>query len=68
MQEMAEEYRRELVEAAAEAYEELMDKYLEECELTEAEIKHGLRTRTLYNEIVIATCGSALKNKGVQAV
>ncbi|WP_394249300.1 elongation factor G [Vibrio profundi] len=68
MQEMAEEYRTELVEAAAEASEELMDKYLEEGELTEAEIKLGLRTRTLNNEIVLATCGSAFKNKGVQAV
>jgi len=47
MQEMAEEYRTELVEAAAEANEELMDKYLEEGELTEAEIKQGLRIRTL---------------------
>ncbi|MGC9462000.1 elongation factor G [Vibrio genomosp. F10] len=68
MQEMAEEYRTEMVEAAAEASEELMDKYLEEGELTEAEIKQGLRTRTLNNEIVLATCGSAFKNKGVQAV
>ena len=68
MQEMAEEYRTELVEAAAEANEELMDKYLEEGELTEAEIKQGLRIRTLNNEIVLATCGSAFKNKGVQAV
>ncbi|WGW00027.1 elongation factor G [Vibrio sp. YMD68] len=68
MQEMAEEYRTEMVEAAAEASEELMDKYLEEGELTEAEIKQGLRTRTLSNEIVLATCGSAFKNKGVQAV
>ncbi|MEZ9652082.1 elongation factor G [Vibrio lentus] len=68
MQEMAEEYRTELVEAAAEANEKLMDKYLEEGELTEAEIKQGLRSRTLNNEIVLATCGSAFKNKGVQAV
>ncbi|MEO9493989.1 MAG: elongation factor G [Vibrio splendidus] len=68
MQEMAEEYRTELVEAAAEANEDLMDKYLEEGELTEAEIKQGLRIRTLNNEIVLATCGSAFKNKGVQAV
>ncbi|MGF1753308.1 elongation factor G [Vibrio makurazakiensis] len=68
MQEMAEEYRTELVEAAAEASEELMDKYLEEGELSEAEIKQGLRIRTLNNEIVLATCGSAFKNKGVQAV
>ena len=68
MQELAEEWRNNLVEAAAEATEELMDKYLEEGELTEAEIKQALRTRTLNNEIVLATCGSAFKNKGVQAV
>ncbi|CAH0534536.1 Elongation factor G [Vibrio stylophorae] len=64
----AEEWRTNLVEAAAEASEELMDKYLEEGELSEAEIKQGLRQRTLNNEIVLATCGSAFKNKGVQAV
>ncbi|BBL90111.1 elongation factor G 1 [Vibrio rotiferianus] len=68
MQELAEEWRNNLVEAAAEATEELMDKYLEEGELTEAEIKQALRARTLNNEIVLATCGSAFKNKGVQAV
>ncbi|USD65531.1 elongation factor G [Vibrio sp. SCSIO 43136] len=68
MQEEAEEWRNNLVEAAAEASEELMDKYLEEGELSEAEIKQALRTRTLNNEIVLATCGSAFKNKGVQAV
>ena len=68
MQELAEEWRQNLVESAAEASEELMDKYLEEGELSEAEIKAGLRQRTLSNEIVLATCGSAFKNKGVQAV
>ncbi|MEF1171855.1 elongation factor G [Vibrio sinaloensis] len=68
MMELAEEWRNNLVESAAEATEELMDKYLEEGELTEAEIKQALRTRTLNNEIVLATCGSAFKNKGVQAV
>jgi len=68
MQELAEEWRQNLVEAAAEASEELMDKYLEGEELSEAEIKEALRTRTLNNEIVLATCGSAFKNKGVQAV
>ncbi|OZT86443.1 elongation factor G [Vibrio sp. 03_296] len=68
MIELAEEWRNNLVEAAAEANEELMDKYLEEGELTEAEIKQALRARTLNNEIVLATCGSAFKNKGVQAV
>lgn len=68
LQDMAEEYRLEMVEAAAEANEELMDKYLEEGDLSEEEIKQGLRIRTLNNEIVVATCGSAFKNKGVQAV
>jgi elongation factor G len=66
--ERAEALHEELVEAAAEANDELMDKYLEEGELTETEIKFGLRKRTLNNEIVLATCGSAFKNKGVQAV
>lgn len=64
----AEMYREQLVEAAAEATEELMDKYLEEGELSEAEIKSALRKRTLANEIVPMVCGSAFKNKGVQAV
>jgi elongation factor G len=64
----ATELRTELVVAAAEASEALMDKYLEGEVLSEAEIKAGLRTRTLNNEIVLATCGSAFKNKGVQAV
>ena len=57
-----------LVEAAAEATDELMDKYLEEEALTEAEIKQGLRIRTLANEIVPVLGGSAFKNKGVQAM
>lgn len=61
-------YREILVEAAAEANEELMDKYLEEGELTLEEIKKGLRQRTIANEIVLACCGSAFKNKGVQAM
>lgn len=64
----AEQYRTDLVEAAAEASEELMDKYLEGDELSEDEIRQGLRKRTLNNEIVLAMCGSAFKNKGVQAV
>ncbi|GAB5382797.1 MAG: elongation factor G [Aliiglaciecola sp.] len=64
----ATEMRMEMVEAAAEASDELMDKYLEGEELSEEEIKTGLRIRTLNNEIVVATCGSAFKNKGVQAV
>ncbi|MDD9174841.1 MULTISPECIES: elongation factor G [Aliivibrio] len=68
MLELADEWRQNLVEAAAEASEELMDKYLEGEELSEQEIKEALRTRTLNNEIVLATCGSAFKNKGVQAV
>ena len=66
--EEAEMYREQLVEAAAEATEELMDKYLEEGELSEVEIKSALRKRTLANEIVPIACGSAFKNKGVQAV
>ena len=64
----AEHYRTEMVEAAAEANEELMEKYLENGELSEDEIHEGLRIRTLNSEIVLATCGSAFKNKGVQAV
>ncbi|WP_444999883.1 elongation factor G [Halomonas mongoliensis] len=68
LQETAAEYREQMVEAAAEASEELMDKYLEGGELTKEEIKAGLRRRTLDNEIVLVTCGSAFKNKGVQAV
>lgn len=68
LQARAEEYREQMVEAAAEASEELMDKYLEEGELTKEEIKVGLRRRTLDSEIVPVTCGSAFKNKGVQAV
>ena len=60
--------REEMVEAAAEANEELMDKYLEEGELTETEIKAGLRQRTIAREIVPCLCGTAFKNKGVQAM
>ena len=60
--------REELVEAAAEANEELMEKYLESGDLVEDEIKKGLRERVLANEITLALCGSAFKNKGVQAV
>ncbi|QBY03984.1 elongation factor G [Thalassotalea sp. HSM 43] len=68
MVDLAQEWHENLVEAAAEASEELMDKYLEEGELSEQEIKTALRTLTLKNEIVLTTCGSAFKNKGVQAV
>jgi elongation factor G len=60
--------REELVEAAAEANDELMSKYLEGEELTEEEIKCGIRMRTIANEIVPVLGGSAFKNKGVQAV
>ena len=60
--------REELVEAAAEANEELMEKYLESGDLVEEDIKKGLRERVLANEITLALCGSAFKNKGVQAV
>nr|WP_298056729.1 elongation factor G [uncultured Halomonas sp.] len=68
LQEKAEEYREQMVEAAAEGSDELMEKYLEGNELTIEEIKAGLRARTLANDIVLVTCGSAFKNKGVQAV
>ena len=64
----AQALRTDLIEAAAEATDELMNKYLEGIDLTEDEIKFGLRKRSLANEIVLATCGSAFKNKGVQAV
>ena len=62
------EMREYMVEAAAEATDELMTKYLDEGELTEEEIKEGIRVRTLANEIVPILGGSAFKNKGVQAV
>ncbi len=68
LQDKAEAARAFMVEAAAEASEELMDKYLNEGELTEEEIVSGLRTRTLKVEIVPVFCGSAFKNKGVQAM
>jgi elongation factor G len=61
-------WREKLIEAAAEASDELMEKYLEGESLTEEEIRRGLRVRTLVNEIVPALCGSAFKNKGVQAM
>ncbi len=62
------EWREKLVEAAAEANEALMNKYLETGELTEAEIKQGLRARAIASEITPMLCGSAFKNKGVQAM
>ncbi|CAJ0799207.1 Elongation factor G [Ralstonia psammae] len=64
----AQEWRDKMVEAAAEADEELLNKYLGGEELTEAEIKRGLRKRTIAGEIVPMLCGSAFKNKGVQAL
>jgi len=68
LQAKAEELREELVESAAEANEELMEKYLEEGELSAAEIKAGIRQQTLANQVVPCFCGSAFKNKGVQAM
>ena len=68
LQVQAEEYREKLIEAAAEANDDLMEKYLEEAELTTEEIKQGIRERTIANEIVPALCGSAFKNKGVQTM
>ena len=68
MADQAAQYREEMLEAAAESSEELMDKYLDSGELSEEEIKLALRKRVLDNEIVLAFCGSAFKNKGVQAV
>lgn len=62
----ANEWREKMVEAAAESSEELMNKYLEEGTLTEAEIKLGIRTRTIATEIQPMLCGTAFKNKGVQ--
>ena len=64
--ELAKEWREKMVEAAAEANEELMNKYLEEGDLTEEEITAGLRLRTINSEIQPMLCGTAFKNKGVQ--
>ena len=63
---VAKEWREKMVEAAAEASEELMNKYLEEGDLSEEEITHGLRVRTINSEIQPMLCGTAFKNKGVQ--
>jgi elongation factor G len=68
LQDTCDEWREHMVEAAAEGTDELMEKYLEEGDLSEEEILAGLRARTLRLEIVPVTCGSAFKNKGVQAV
>ncbi len=68
LKELCNKYREDMVEAAAEANEELMEKYLNDGDLTSEEIHLGLRIRTLANEIVPALCGSAFKNKGVQSM
>ena len=68
MQDLATEWRENLISEAAEVSEEIMDKYLEGTDISEEEIKTALRKRTLNNEIILCTCGSAFKNKGVQAV
>ncbi|MEK9867786.1 MAG: elongation factor G [Betaproteobacteria bacterium] len=68
LQAQADEWREKLVEAAAESSEELMEKYLEEGDLTLEEIQEGIRTRTIATEIVPMMCGTAFKNKGVQAM
>ena len=66
--EEAKKWREKMLEAAAESSEELMNKYLEEGDLSEADIKKGLRARTIAGEIVPMMCGTAFKNKGVQAM
>ncbi len=68
LQEKCNELREQLLETAAEANEELMEKYLEEGDLSSDDIKKALRERTIANEVVLVTCGSAFKNKGVQAM
>jgi elongation factor G len=68
MRKECEEWRAKMIEAAAEGNEELLNKYLETGELTDVEIKQGLRARAIKNEVCLVTCGSAFKNKGVQAV
>ncbi len=68
LQAAAQEWRAKMVESAAEASEEMMNKYLESGDLSEAEIKQCLRIRTIASEIVPMLCGSAFKNKGVQAM
>jgi len=68
MQAACQEWRDKMIEAAAEANDELMEKFFEGSPLSEEEIRYGLRARTLAGEIVITMCGSAFKNKGVQAM
>ena len=65
---LVQEWRENMLESAAEANEPLMDKYLETGDLSEEDIKSGLRQRTLESEIVVTLCGSAFKNKGVQTM
>jgi len=62
------EWRAKMIEAAAEGDEELLHKYLDKGDLSDVEIRRGLRARALKNEVCLVTCGSAFKNKGVQAV
>ena len=68
LQDQAAEYRGKMIEAAAEANDTLMHKYLEHEQLSDAEIRVGLRERSIRNELVLCMCGSAFKNKGVQAL
>jgi len=68
LRDLCNEYREKMLEAAAEGKEEILDKYIGEGDLSEQEIKDGLRIRTLKNEIIPAACGSAFKNKGVQTL
>ncbi|MFP3014236.1 MAG: elongation factor G [Arsenophonus sp.] len=68
MKTQADEWYRKLIEAAAEGSDELMEKYFDGEELSDGEIKKALRKRVLNNEIILVTCGSAFKNKGVQAM
>jgi elongation factor G len=68
LQAQAEEYRGKMIEAAAEANDTLSNKYLEGVELSEDEIRAGLRERAIKNELVLVMCGTAFKNKGVQAL
>jgi len=68
LKDQAAEYRGKMIEAAAEANDTLMHKYLEHEQLSDAEIRVGLRERSIRNELVLCMCGSAFKNKGVQAL
>ena len=68
LKDLCEEWREHMLEAAAEANEDVMDKYLEEGDLSEQDIVAAIRQRTINNEIVPVLCGSAFKNKGVQAM